>query len=138
MPELAMNSAAGVFPDSGGRARSIRMPPPAAATPGGTGAVRQAFELVRMANPDARVFVSDPTWPNHLSILKFMGLPTQSYRYFDSETRAVDFDGMMADLAEAQPGETVLLAPAAASFDQYDSFEKRGEDFIARVKAALD
>jgi UDP-N-acetylmuramoylalanine--D-glutamate ligase len=39
--------------------------------------------------------------------------------------------------AEAQKGETVLLAPAAASFDQYDSFEKRGEDFIACVKAAL-
>ncbi|MDD9744554.1 MULTISPECIES: amino acid aminotransferase [Marinovum] len=80
-----------------------------AATPGGTGAVRQCFELARMANPDVRVWVSDPTWPNHLSILKFMGLPTQSYRYFDSETRAVDFDGMMADLAEAQPGDLVLL-----------------------------
>jgi UDP-N-acetylmuramoylalanine--D-glutamate ligase len=39
--------------------------------------------------------------------------------------------------AEAAPGETVLLAPAAASFDQYDSFERRGEDFAARV-AALD
>ncbi|SFS14480.1 UDP-N-acetylmuramoyl-L-alanine--D-glutamate ligase [Yoonia litorea] len=39
--------------------------------------------------------------------------------------------------ADAQSGETVLLAPAAASFDQYDSFEKRGEDFIACVKAAL-
>ncbi|MEC7761794.1 MAG: UDP-N-acetylmuramoyl-L-alanine--D-glutamate ligase [Pseudomonadota bacterium] len=43
-----------------------------------------------------------------------------------------------AAMAEAQPGDTVLLAPAAASFDQYDSFEKRGEDFIARLKAALD
>jgi UDP-N-acetylmuramoylalanine--D-glutamate ligase len=37
--------------------------------------------------------------------------------------------------AEAEPGETVLLAPAAASFDQYDSFERRGEDFAARVQA---
>ena len=40
-------------------------------------------------------------------------------------------------VAEAQPGETVLLAPAAASFDQYDNFEKRGDDFAARVRAAL-
>ncbi len=37
--------------------------------------------------------------------------------------------------AEAQPGETVLLAPAAASFDQYPNFEKRGEHFTALVKA---
>ncbi|WP_372885309.1 UDP-N-acetylmuramoyl-L-alanine--D-glutamate ligase [Shimia sp.] len=40
-------------------------------------------------------------------------------------------------VAEAEPGDTVLLAPAAASFDQYDSFEKRGEDFAARVRALL-
>ena len=39
--------------------------------------------------------------------------------------------------AEAQAGETVLLAPAAASFDQYPNFEKRGEDFTARVKALI-
>ena len=37
--------------------------------------------------------------------------------------------------AEAQPGETVLLAPAAASFDQYPNFEKRGDDFTALVRA---
>lgn len=48
----------------------------AVATPGGTGAVRQAFDLVRMANPGARVFVSDPTWPNHLSILAYLGVET--------------------------------------------------------------
>jgi len=40
--------------------------------------------------------------------------------------------------AEAEPGDTVLLAPAAASFDQYDSFERRGEDFTARVRALLE
>ncbi len=81
----------------------------AAATPGGTGAVRQAFEMVRMANPDARIFVSDPTWPNHLSILKFMEMPTVTYRYFDSATGGVDFDGMMADLEQAKAGDVILL-----------------------------
>lgn len=40
-------------------------------------------------------------------------------------------------IADAREGEVVLLAPAAASFDQYDSFEKRGEDFIALVKDAI-
>ena len=79
------------------------------ATPGGTGAVRQAFELARMAAPQGRVFVSDPTWPNHLSILKHLGMEAVPYRYFDADTRAVDFAGMIADLAAARAGDIVLL-----------------------------
>ena len=79
------------------------------ATPGGTGAVRQAFELARMAAPHGRVFVSDPTWPNHLSILKHLGMEAVPYRYFDADTRAVDFAGMIADLAAAKAGDIVLL-----------------------------
>lgn len=81
----------------------------AAATPGGTGAVRQAFEMVRMANPQARVFVSNPTWPNHVSILKYLGMETVPYRYFDTQTRGVDFDGMIEDIRTARKGDVVLL-----------------------------
>ncbi|MEL6808998.1 MAG: amino acid aminotransferase [Pseudomonadota bacterium] len=81
----------------------------AAATPGGTGAVRQAFELVRMAQPEARIFVSDPTWPNHLSILDHLGIEKVQYRYFDDRTRGVDFDAMIADLKTARAGDVVLL-----------------------------
>ncbi len=81
----------------------------AVATPGGTGACRQAFEMIRMANPSARVFVSNPTWPNHLSILNYLGIETVQYRYFDSETRGVDFDGMIEDLKSAKAGDVVLL-----------------------------
>ncbi len=81
----------------------------AAATPGGTGAVRQAFEMMQMANPDVRIFVSNPTWPNHLSILNYVGIEVVPYRYFDDETRGVDFDGMMTDLRAAGPGDVVLL-----------------------------
>ncbi len=81
----------------------------AAATPGGTGAVRQAFELFRMVSPGGTVWVSDPTWPNHVSIIKYLGLPMQTYRYFDSESRGVDFAGMMHDLRHIKAGDMVLL-----------------------------
>ncbi|WP_298974454.1 amino acid aminotransferase [uncultured Roseobacter sp.] len=81
----------------------------AVATPGGTGAVRQAFELIQMARPEARVFVSDPTWPNHISILGYLGIEVVRYRYFDDESRGVDFDGMMEDLRQAKAGDVVLL-----------------------------
>ncbi len=107
----------------------------AAATPGGTGAVRQAFELIKMANPKARVFVSNPTWPNHVSMLKYVGVEMVPYRYFDNDTRGVDFDGMMEDLKDAGPGDVILLHgcchnPTGANLDagQWDAVIKLLQD----------
>lgn len=47
-------------------------------------------------------------------------------------------EAVAAAMADAQDGEVVLLAPATASFDQYDSFERRGDNFIAEVKSACN
>ncbi len=81
----------------------------AIATPGGTGAIRQALELIQLASPDATVWLSNPTWPNHPSIIKYLGMKMAEYRYFDTDSRGVDFDGMMTDLAGVKPGDVVLL-----------------------------
>lgn len=80
-----------------------------AATPGGTGAIRQGMELIKMAAPTATVWLSAPTWPNHPSIIKYLGLPMAEYRYFDNATRDVDFAGMMEDLQGISAGDVVLL-----------------------------
>jgi aspartate aminotransferase len=79
------------------------------ATPGGTGAIRQALELIKMAAPQAKVWMSDPTWPNHPSIVKYLGMPAASYRYFDVASSMVDVEGMLADLADVAAGDVVLL-----------------------------
>ena len=81
----------------------------AIATPGGTGAIRQALELIKMAAPEATVWLSNPTWPNHPSIIKYLGMNTRDYRYFDSETRGVDFAGLIEDLGTVPAGDVVLL-----------------------------
>jgi aromatic-amino-acid transaminase len=81
----------------------------AVATPGGTGAVRQALDLVRMAAPTATIWVSDPTWPNHNAIIRYLGLPLREYRYFDAASGGVDAAGMLADLRAARAGDVVLL-----------------------------
>ncbi|PZQ52622.1 MAG: aromatic amino acid aminotransferase [Rhodovulum sulfidophilum] len=78
-------------------------------TPGGTGAVHQLFELIQRADPEAVVWYSDPTWPNHPAMLAHLGIPARTYRYFDPATRGVDFEGMLADLAGAKVGDVVLL-----------------------------
>jgi aspartate aminotransferase len=80
-----------------------------AQTPGGTGAVHQLFELVRRANPEATVWYSEPSWPNHPAILNHLGIPSRTYRYFDAASRGVDFEGMLADLAGLRVGDVVLL-----------------------------
>ncbi len=79
------------------------------ATPGGTGAVRQALELIRMASPQATVWVSNPTWPNHTSIIRYLGMPLAEYRYFDAASGAVDVQGMLDDLGRVAAGDVVLL-----------------------------
>ncbi len=81
----------------------------AVATPGGTGAIRQALELIRMAAPGARIWLSNPTWPNHPSIIRYLGLPMAEYRYFDPASRGVDFPAMMEDLGQVSAGDVVLL-----------------------------
>jgi aspartate aminotransferase len=80
-----------------------------AATPGGTGAVRQAFEMIQMVSPDAVVWVSDPSWGNHVSILNYLGISNSNYRYFEFSTGELDFEGMLEDLNGAKPGDVVLL-----------------------------
>jgi aspartate/tyrosine/aromatic aminotransferase len=79
------------------------------ATPGGTGAIRQALELIRLASPGATVWLSNPTWPNHPSIIKYLGMPMATYRYFDEASGGIDFAGLMADLAGVKAGDAVLL-----------------------------
>jgi len=81
----------------------------AAATVGGTGAIRQALELIRLANPEATVWLSDPTWPNHPSIISYLGMKQATYRYFDADTRGVSFAAMLEDLGRVAPGDVVLL-----------------------------
>lgn len=78
-----------------------------AATPGGTGAVHQAFEMVKLASDTATVWVSNPSWGNHISMLNHLKIPNKKYRYFDNGD--LDFAGMISDLNSAAPGDVILL-----------------------------
>ncbi len=80
-----------------------------AQTPGGTGAVRQLLELVRLARPGATVWYSEPTWPNHPAIIAHVGLAARTYRYFDPVTCQVDGTALREDLADLAAGDVVLL-----------------------------
>ncbi len=78
-------------------------------TPGGCGALRLVAELVRTARPTATIWVSDPTWGNHVPLLGNAGLQLRTYPYLDPATLSLNFSAMVDALAAAQPGDLVLL-----------------------------
>jgi aromatic-amino-acid transaminase len=92
---------------------------------GGTSALRQILELVRTLRPEARVWVSDPSWPIHAAMVDHLGLARGTYRYLDRGSNALDRDGMLADLSKAGPGDVIVLHgcchnPSGADLSQAD------------------
>jgi len=100
-------------------------------TPGGTGALRVAADLLQTANPGSTVWMSDPTWANHLAIFPASGLAIDSYPYFDRQSSGLLFEDMMAALSQRGPEDTVLfhacchnpsgVSPNAEQWDQIAS-----------------
>jgi aromatic-amino-acid transaminase len=92
-------------------------------TPGGCGALRLGFELLAAANPDTRVLVGTPTWPNHAPLIRGAGLPIVEYRFYDRDSASIDFDAMIGALDNARPGDVALLHgcchnPTGADLDE--------------------
>ena len=80
-----------------------------AQAPGGTGGLRLAAELIKRQIGDVTVWVSDPTWANHLGIFAAAGLDVERYNYYDAAAHNIDFDAAMAGLANAKSGDVVLF-----------------------------
>jgi aspartate aminotransferase len=78
-------------------------------TPGGTGALRVAAELIRQCQPTATVWLSTPTWANHAPVFRAAGLRLQDFPYFDPASGGLRFDDMLAALAGAARGDVVVL-----------------------------
>jgi aspartate aminotransferase len=80
-----------------------------AQTPGGCGALRVGAELIRAAAPSTTVYVSDPTWGNHIPLLGGSGLQLERYPYYDAPSRELRFEAMLERLDRAAPGDIVLV-----------------------------
>ena len=78
-------------------------------TPGGCRAVRLRIELIATANPQARVFVGTPTWPNHPPIIRAVGLTEVDYPYYERGQATIRFEDMMSALESGAPGDVALL-----------------------------
>ncbi len=85
-----------------GRIRTVQ-------APGGTGALRVAADLIKVAMPEAELWACDPTWANHHTLFKAAGVKMHSYPYFDADNSALSFDAMVDALQQRGPGDVVLF-----------------------------
>ena len=79
-------------------------------SPGGTGALRVGGEfLATVFDAAPTLWHSQPTWANHRAVFTAAGLPLNTYRYYDADTKALDREGFFADLEQVPAGDVVLL-----------------------------
>jgi aspartate/tyrosine/aromatic aminotransferase len=78
-------------------------------TPGGTGALRVAADLIHQQLPKATVWLTQPTWPNHPQIFAAAGVPTKTFPYFDAKRNGLAFEDALAAIEKMPAGDVVLL-----------------------------
>lgn len=78
-------------------------------TPGGTGALRVAGEFLKKFKLNAKIWVSDPTWPNHNGVFGAAGFAVGKYAYYNAQTRSLNLDRMLAAIKAMTPGDIILL-----------------------------
>ena len=77
-------------------------------------------DFIATLSPGAPVLISDPSWENHRAIFARAGFSVGAYRYYDAEARAINFEGMIADLEAARPGTVVVLHACCHNPTGYD------------------
>ncbi len=78
-------------------------------TPGGTGGLRVAADLLRQTGSGETLWMSEPTWPNHPQLFQAAGFRIRTYPYTDATGRRIDETAMLGALGQASPGDIVLL-----------------------------
>jgi aspartate aminotransferase len=83
----------------------------AAQTLGGTGALRIGGDFLTANQLCSTIYLSDPTWPNHITIFLRAGMKVDTFTYYDMNNNVLNFTGMRQSLEKAPPGSVVLLQP---------------------------
>jgi aromatic-amino-acid transaminase len=102
---------------------------------GGTGGLKVGADFLKHVSPGAKVLISDPSWENHRALFTNAGFTVESYRYYDAATRALNFEGMLADLNAAATGTVVVLHACCHNPTGYDITPAKWDHVIAVVKA---
>ena len=103
-PDFNAAMQALAFADSAASERLVTLQ-----SPGGSGALRVAAGLILRARPDATVWVSEPTWANHIPLLGGAGLNLEPYPYYDAERHVLEVERMLEAMRAIPKGDVVLF-----------------------------
>ena len=76
---------------------------------GGTGALKIGADFLKRISPNAKVYISDPSWENHRALFESAGFVVENYPYYDAATRGVNFAGMKSFLEGLAAGSIIIL-----------------------------
>ncbi|MGI2023605.1 amino acid aminotransferase [Shewanella glacialipiscicola] len=103
-------------------------------TPGGTGALRVAADFIKRCNPNAVLWVSDPTWANHIGLFEAAGITVKTYPYYDYDTQSLKFDEMLAALSQVSPDDVVLFHACCHNPSGMDLTTEQWDKVVALTK----
>ena len=101
---------------------------------GGSGALRIGAEFIHRWFPDAKVYVSDPTWANHIGIFESAGCEINKYPYYDPNTNGIKIAELKNFLSNLEAGNIVLLHPCCHNPTGIDPTTQQWDDILAIVK----
>ncbi len=102
--------------------------------PGGTGALRLAADFIKRSKTNKKVWISDPTWPNHYAIFDAAGVAWGSYRYVDTQSNQLNFPAFIEDLQQLPEGDAVLLHACCHNPTGFDLTQEQWQQ-VAEVLA---
>ena len=102
---------------------------------GGTGALKVGADYLRRLLPNAKVYISDPSWENHRALFEAAGFVVEAYPYYDASIRGVNFAAMKACLNSMPAGSIVVLHACCHNPTGADLSEAQWREVIDTMKA---
>ena len=102
---------------------------------GGTGALKIGADFLKRLSPNAKVYISDPSWENHRALFESAGFVVENYPYYDAATRGVNFAGMKTFLEGLAAGSIIILHACCHNPTGADLSDAQWQEVVEVCKA---
>jgi len=102
---------------------------------GGTGGLRVGADFLKQLNPEAQVWISEPSWENHRALFEAAGFKVQAYPYYDAATRGLKFEALLAALKALPAGAIPVLHACCHNPTGVDLSQEQWQQVLAVVQA---